>query len=137
MYYKGGNMLHTMRHVLCDDEAWRALLRGMNEAFWHETVTTEEFEDYICRTAGFDFRPFFDQYLRTTQIPILKFARGDGSVSVWWENVVPGFEVPILVWINGQERRVTVSENPRTIDLDETLETFELDRNFYMAVEGA
>lgn len=133
MYYKGGNMLHTMRHVLDDDELWLRTLRGMNEVFRHRTVTTEEFETYLCRTTGFDFGPFLDQYLRTTKIPVLAYEATDGGLSLWWENVVAGFEVPVVVRINGGERRVAVSEQPTVIALDSALETFELDRNFYMS----
>ena len=137
MYYKGGNMLHTMRHVLSDDELWRKLLRGINEEFRHRTVTTEEFEDYICRTTGFDFKPFFDQYLRTTDIPVLKYAPSEGALSLWWESVVPGFSVPVEVQINGRAQRVLVSQQRTMFEMDSALESFALDRNFFMHVEQA
>jgi aminopeptidase N len=29
MYYKGGNMLHTIRQIVNDDEKWRQILRGL------------------------------------------------------------------------------------------------------------
>ena len=35
MYSKGGNMLHTIRQIVGDDEKWRAILRGLNKTFWH------------------------------------------------------------------------------------------------------
>ena len=38
MYYKGGNMLHTIRQVVNDDEKWRQILRGLNKTFYHQTV---------------------------------------------------------------------------------------------------
>jgi len=136
MYYKGGNMLHTMRHVLNDDARWRAVLRGINREFWHETVTTGELEAYISRQAGFDFSLFFDQYLRTTDIPVLKYSSHGESVVVWWDNVVPGFTLPVLVKINGQDQRILASEQPLDIDLGAPLQSFELDRNFYMTVEA-
>ncbi|MCP3915263.1 MAG: M1 family metallopeptidase [bacterium] len=136
MYYKGGNMLHTMRHMLNDDVRWRSVLRGLNADFWHKTVGTEEFEAYISRAAGFDYSLVFDQYLRTTDIPVLKHAHQGPSLEVWWDNVVSGFQVPVLLRINGKEQRVTVSETPTTIGFDPPLESFELDRNFYMTVEA-
>lgn len=136
MYYKGGNMLHTMRHVLDDDEAWRGMLRGLNERFRHRTVTTEEFEDYVCRTTGFDFRPVFEQYLRTAELPLLRHEATADGLRVWFENVVPGFEVPVVLRIDGQARRVTVSEEPRLLDLGGPPTTVELDRNVYMDAAG-
>ncbi|QDV05805.1 Aminopeptidase N [Planctomycetes bacterium Poly30] len=135
MYYKGGNMLHTMRSIVNDDERWRRVLRGINEEFWHDTVKTEDFEAYISRETGFDFGPFFDQYLRTTKIPVLAYEGVDGGVRLWWKNVVPGFKVPVDVRLNGAEQRVIVSTKPTPIALGGPLESLELDRNFYMDVE--
>ena len=136
MYYKGGNMLHTMRHVLNDDAKWRSVLRGLNQEFWHKTIGTAEFEAYLNRESGFDFSLFFDQYLRTTKIPVLKYEVAGKSLSVWWDNVVPGFCVPVVVRINGKEHRVLVAEQPEKIALASKLKSFELDRNFYMTVEA-
>ena len=31
MYYKGGNMLHTIRQIIGDDAKWRGILRGLNQ----------------------------------------------------------------------------------------------------------
>lgn len=135
MYYKGGNMLHSMRHVLNDDAKWRQVMLGLNREFWHQTVTTEEFEAYFSRAAGYDFGPFFDQYLRTTDIPLLKQDVREGSLALWFADVVPGFSAPILLRINGMEKRVVVSEEPLEIELDGPLESFQLDRNFYMRTE--
>lgn len=136
MYPKGANILHTMRHVLDDDDKWHAVLLGLHEEFWHKTVTTAEFEAYISRVSGFDFSLLFDQYLRTPQLPLLKYSVKGKSVSVWFEDVVPGFRVPVVLRINGKEQRVLVSETPTEIALKSRLKSFELDRNFYMTVEA-
>ena len=50
MYDKGGNMLHTIRHVINNDIKFRKILRGLNETFYHQTVTTKQVEDYIICT---------------------------------------------------------------------------------------
>lgn len=134
MYYKGGNMLHTMRHMLNDDQKWREVLRGLNQKFWHQTVGTAEFEQYISRETGFDFGKVFDQYLRTTKIPQLNYKVDDDAVSIWWRNVVPGFQVPVVLTINGKQQRVLVAEEPYKVTLSEALQSLELDRNFYMTV---
>jgi len=41
-YYKGGNMLHTIRQLVDDDERWRQILRGLNETFRHRIVSRLE-----------------------------------------------------------------------------------------------
>jgi aminopeptidase N len=136
MYYKGGNMLHTMRHIVDDTERWRRVLRGLNETFWHKTIGTAEFEAYMSRECGFDFSRFFDQYLRTTKIPVLCHKQVDGGVSVWFENVVDGFAVPVLLHINGEGHRVTVGQEPVLVEIEGAVEDVELDRNFYMQSEA-
>ena len=135
MYYKGGNMLHTMRHMLGDDATWRRVLRGLNETFWHQTIGTEEFEAYMSRECGLDYSLVFDQYLRTTQIPVLQWRVGGGAVEASWGDAVDGFAVPVVVSINGVSRRATIGPGVTKLAFDGGFETFELDRNFYMRTE--
>lgn len=136
MYYKGGNMLHTMRHVLHDDAKWRTVLRGLNREFWHKTVGTAEFEAYMSRECGVDYGPIFAQYLRTKDIPVLVYEARDKAVAVWCEKVVPGFRMPVLLKVNGVEQRVTVGAEPQELAIEGALKSFELDRNFYMKLRA-
>ncbi len=132
MYYKGGNLLHTMRHVLNDDAKWRECLRGLGHTFWHQTVKTADFEAYMSKACGFDFSKVFDQYLRTTRIPLLHREAGADGVRVWFTDVVPGFKVPVLLHVDGEDRRVEVGEQPVAIPRAKSPKSIELDRNFYM-----
>src|SRR5688572_5774888 len=68
MYYKGGNMLHTIRQVIDDDEKFRSILRGLNSTFYHKTVTSKDVEEYMTKQSGKDLSKIFDQYLRNTKI---------------------------------------------------------------------
>ena len=71
MYYKGGNMLHMIRQIVNDDEKFRQLLRGLNKTFFHQTITTQQVEDYMSEHSGIDLSSLFDQYLRHTEVPKL------------------------------------------------------------------
>ena len=102
MYPKGGNMLHTIRHIINDDAKWLSILRGLNADFWHQSVTTEQIESYISTKAGIDFSKLFDQYLRTTNIPLLKYKVNGKTVEFIYERVVKGFAMPVRVAINGK-----------------------------------
>ncbi|HMJ48295.1 MAG TPA: M1 family metallopeptidase, partial [Ferruginibacter sp.] len=97
MYYKGGNMLHTIRQVIDNDEKFRKILRGLNETFYHQAVTTEQVEKYISKKAKHDFSKVFDQYLRTTKVPALEYKKEDNKISYRWTNTVPGFDLPLKV----------------------------------------
>jgi len=101
MYPKGGNMLHTIRQIIDDDARWRAILRGLNQTYRHQTVTGQQVEDDISREAGIGLSHVLEQYLTTTEIPELQY-RTDGA-TLWyrWANVVPGFDMPVRVQISG------------------------------------
>jgi len=106
MYPKGANMLHTIRQIVGDDARWRAILRGLNAAFWHQTVTGKQVEDYISREAGVDLSTVFAQYLTTTMIPEFDFKVAGGVLSYRWTNVVPGFAMQLAVNIPGLGDRI-------------------------------
>ena len=132
MYPKGGNMLHTIRHIINDDAKWLSILRGLNTDFWHQTVTTQQIESYITKKAGIDLSKVFDQYLRTTMIPVLKYKLNGKSVSFKYDQVVKGFAMPIRVTINGKEVTLTPTEVAQTLEFTEEIKTFEVNRNFYV-----
>lgn len=135
MYYKGGNLLHTLRHVINDDEKWRSILRGLNEKFYHQTVSTEEVESYISEQAGRDFSKYFDQYLRTTDIPRLVYSIDGKTLSFRFEDVVEGFEIPVKILVNGETHLITASQQPNSMEFAGEIESFEVDRNFYIRVK--
>ena len=104
MYYKGGNVLHTIRAVIGDDEKFRQILRGLNKDFYHKTVTSTEIEKYISKKSGIDFSKVFDQYLRKTQIPTLEYyfiadKKNKSKLRLYyrWIDCVKGFNMPVRV----------------------------------------
>jgi aminopeptidase N len=135
MYPKGGNMLHTIRHVINDDAKWLSILRGLNADFWHQTVSTEQVESYISRKAGVDLSKVFDQYLRRTEIPLFKYKVNGKTLSYSYERVVKGFAMPIRVAVNGKEVAITPNEAVQTFTFPEEIKTFEVNRNFYIDAE--
>jgi aminopeptidase N len=104
MYDKGANMLHTIRQVISDDKLFREILRGLNRDFYHQTVTSKQVEDYISGKAGKDLSKIFDQYLRTTMIPVLELKKDKDKLEFRWTNCIPGFNMPVRLtngkWIN-------------------------------------
>jgi len=97
MYYKGGNMLHTIRQVVNDDAKWRDALRGAQKTFWHQTISGAMLEQYLSRATGVDLSRIFEQYLTTTKIPVLEHRIEGSTLSYRWTNVVPGFDMPVRV----------------------------------------
>jgi aminopeptidase N len=106
MYPKGGEMLHTIRQIVGDDEKWRDILIGLNRTFWHQTVMGKQVEEYISSRAGRDLTKVFDQYLRTPMIPTFEYRIANDTLSYRWTTVVPGFDMPVEVALDGVEYTV-------------------------------
>ena len=100
MYFKGVNILHTVRQLVEDDEKWRQILRGLNKEFYHQTVTTAQVENYISEQSGIDLTQFWDQYLRTTMIPELEYTIDGNTLKFRYTAIVEGFDMPIQVHVN-------------------------------------
>lgn len=96
-YDKGAALVHMIRVLMNDDEKFRQLLRRLNKDFYHKMVTSAEVEAYIIRFTGLDLKPLFDQYLRTTNIPVLEYYMIGRRLKYRFKNAVPGFTLPISV----------------------------------------
>jgi aminopeptidase N len=102
MYYKGANMLHTLRQLFEDDEKWRQTLRGLNREFYHQTVSSKQIENFISSSYGQSLDKVFDQYLRTTLIPTFTYRILENQLLYKWENTIEGFNMPVRIFVNGE-----------------------------------
>ena len=134
MYSKGANMLHTLRQVVNDDEKWRGILRGLNRDFYHQTVTTQQIEDYLSKQSGKDLSRFFDQYLRDTRIPMLQYRLDKKKLTYRWANVVEGFDMPVKVYLNGKETWLEPTTEWKEMKKVKAGTTVTVDPNFYVTV---
>jgi aminopeptidase N len=132
MYNKGGNMLHTLRQILNEDEKWRTILRGLNSTFYHQTVTTKQIEDYLSKNVGLDLAPFFDQYLRDIRIPTFEYKFKNNTLSYRWTNCVPGFNIPIKVTLNGKEQWLKPQKEWTNLPQNARDLKVEVDKDFYV-----
>jgi aminopeptidase N len=136
MYYKGGNMLHTIRHVINDDEKFRSILRGLNSKFYHSVVITKQIENYMSEQSGKDLSKIFDQYLRTTMIPELEYKFTGDNMYYRWNNCVKGFDMPVK--LNGTSNdwlKATTEWKMVAVTADILKDGLKIDRNFYVTVK--
>ncbi len=107
MYYKGGNLLNMLREILNDDEKWRQILRGLNQEFYHQTVTTQQVESFISQAFGTDLKPIFDQYLRDERVPVLEYYYSDNqTLNYRWISCLPNFTMPVDVEVGEEKLRI-------------------------------
>ena len=131
IYYKAGNMIHTIRQVINNDEKFRNILRGLNKTFYHQTVTTKQIEDFISKQSGINFSKVFDQYLRTIKIPVLEYKINKGILSYRWTNCVPGFNMPVKI-LNEKGNLIFIHPNEKMQQLKTRLTELKVDENFYI-----
>jgi aminopeptidase N len=134
MYYKGGNMLHTIRQLVDNDEKWRTVLRGLNKTFFHKVVSGTEVEAYFSKATGIDLSKVFDEYLTTTMIPQLQYRISGSTLTYKWADVVPGFAMPVKVSLSdGATSLIHPTESWQTAKLSlKSPDTFHVDENFYV-----
>ncbi|WP_417856932.1 M1 family metallopeptidase [Xanthomarina gelatinilytica] len=133
MYYKGANMLHTLRQLIEDDEKWRDILRGLNKTFYHQTVTTQQIENYISEQSGIDLTAFFNQYLRDTRIPTLEYSIDNNQLRYRWINIVEDFDMPIQVTLDNNKQWIYPTAEWKTMSIED--HTMEVDLDFYVEVK--
>ena len=135
MYPKGGNLLHTIRQLVNDDEKWRRILRGIQSTFSRQTVLGEQVEAYIAEQSGLDLSKVFDQYLRDVRIPKLEYRIEGATLSYRWGDVVAGFAMPVEVKLpDGRTTTLRPTEEWQTLQLEKAGTTLEADPDYYVEV---
>jgi len=134
MYYKGANMIHTIRQIINNDYVFKEILRGLNKTFWHQTVTTRQVEEYFNEKTKMNFNKVFEQYLTHTSIPTLEYHIEGSQLKFRWVTDVENFNMPVKVTLtddgyrfiypgrNWQSTGITLSD-PKN---------FKVDPNFYV-----
>lgn len=128
MYPKGASMLHTIRQVINNDEKFREILRGINKDFYHQTVTTQQIENYISKKSGIDFSSIFNQYLRSVKVPVLEYSQNGEELKFRYINTVKNLILPIR--IDG-EQTINPTEEWQTVKL-KSGNPVQFNKNYYI-----
>ena len=136
MYNKGGNLIHTIRQIINNDQQFRSILIGLNKTFYHAVVTTKEVENYISEKSGIDFSKLFDQYLRTTKIPVLEYYFGNNELHYRWSNTIENFKMPIKYCLGKDKKECWLTpENKwqlKKMEDKTSLKKMQVNQNFYI-----
>lgn len=134
MYYKGANLLHTLRQLFDDDNLWREAFRGLNEEFYHQTVSSKQIEDYLSEISGKDLTAYFNQYVRDIRIPVLEYYFRDGTFYYRWGNIVNDFDMPIKVKLTENEEWIFPTNRWKNMESEST--EISINRNFYVGSQN-
>jgi aminopeptidase N len=145
MYYKASNMLHTIRQIIDNDTIFRNILIKLNQQYRYSTVTTQMIEKDFSVLSGKNLQKIFNQYLRTTQIPILEYKLEENSsgkeLLYRWTNCIDGFDMMIKLpvgrntyqWVQPDISWKSIrADTMNKEDLEQSL-----DSNFYVEYKHA
>lgn len=135
-YIKGWALLHMIRTIINDENLFIIILRGLNSEFKNKVVSSSDIERYISLKSNIQFKPLFDQYLRTAQIPILQCKIKGSSVEFKYVNCNVDFNMPIKTNWTG-DNWLYPTTNWQTINLSSVIDSIPLkiNPNFYLKLE--
>jgi len=134
MYNKGANLLQTIRQVINNDSVFRSVFRGLNKEFYHRTVTSKQVEAYFSKQSGKDLSLIFDQYLRTTNIPVLEYKKAGNVTSYRWTNTVEGFSMPVAIGTS-PAYWLSPTSSWKQVQLPEGYPMEAINKNFYIQLK--
>ncbi|WP_447769036.1 M1 family metallopeptidase [Sphingobacterium faecium] len=139
MYNKGGVLHNMIRTIIADDEKWRSILRGLNAKFYHQQVNYDDIVHYINQESGINFSSIFEQYVKTTAIPILSITESkDGKIHAKWKNTVANFQMPIPIGTSDNTlKAINITNDDQTLNIPNlTKENVKIDTfNYYIDVQ--
>lgn len=106
MYFKGANLLNTIRSIYNDDELWWKTLKDYTLTYRHQIIDTQTTEDFFDAATPVDLQPVFDQYLRHAALPELQLKKEGDTFFYRWKADVENFAMPLDVLIKGEEVRL-------------------------------
>ncbi|UAB86290.1 M1 family metallopeptidase [Zunongwangia sp. SCSIO 43204] len=116
MYFKGSNLLNTIRSIYDNDELWWDTFRDYTATYKHKIIDTKTVEDFFDKPIKTDLKPVFDQYLRHTRIPELQFRKEGKTFAYRWRADAEGFNMPVDVFIDGKETRLKPTMEWKKLD---------------------
>lgn len=99
MYYKGANMLHTLRTLVDDDDLWFAMLKNLYSYFDKSIVNSKQIEGFISKELKLNLTAFFNQYVRDSRVPVLEHKWVDKQLHYRWTNCISEFDMPLSVYL--------------------------------------
>jgi aminopeptidase N len=126
VYGKGALILHTIRNLINDSTLFFDILQTFySEHAAKSHVTTADFKEVLERKTGKNWDKFFEAYLYSRTIPVLKWYygsydmdKGSGKgysvpfVAAKWINVPDGFSMPVT--LNCKDSNISETINVTT-----------------------
>lgn len=118
MYFKGALMLHTIRNIVDNDEKWLSIIKSFAQDFKGKITQTDAVVKYFNEKTGKNLTSVFEQYLKTTKIPIFEYKIEEGKFKYRFDGVVENFSMPMVVEFGTTPMRLEASGQWETLVFD-------------------
>lgn len=135
MYNKTGNLIHMIRRIINDDEKFRSILRGLNKEFYHKSVNGTDIINYFNLQSGTDLTQVFNQYLKTTKIPVLEYQINGPTIKYRWTNCLEEFDMPVIAYAGKEIQLFPTTEWKTETIQGADLTGFRVDADFYISTK--
>ncbi|RFM26009.1 gluzincin family metallopeptidase [Deminuibacter soli] len=96
-------------------------------------VSTTDILPVLNQVTGRDFSKVFDQYLRSTNVPVLEYALRNDTLQYRWANCVDGFDMPVKITAGPQPARFIYPDTQwQKMPIGTGVAAIAADRNFYV-----
>ncbi|WP_165500431.1 M1 family metallopeptidase [Pedobacter psychroterrae] len=103
VYLRGWKLVHMLRTIVDNDEKFRKILRKICNRFYHESISSAQLESLFTKLSGRDLRLVFNQYLRTSNVPVLEYQLVGDTLRFRYTNCIPKFTMPIKTNLTGKQ----------------------------------
>jgi aminopeptidase N len=135
MYYKGTQILNTLRSAVDDDEKWWNMLKKFAVTNRYKIIESKDVIAFFSEETGLDLKPFFDQYLKQTAIPILELKTDDTNLQYRFMNTSDIFTLPIHLLINNEKTNLNPTSTWQTLKIKAASEVFFPQNLFYIKLK--
>ena len=118
-YNKGAWAMHTLRHVVNNDNLWWDTIKTFAKEYAKSNVNTKDFISHVENKTKMRLNYFFDQYFFDKRVPTLQYFQAGNQFHYRWADTVSDFAMPINIEINGQEKRIIPKTEKQTLTISE------------------
>ena len=118
-YNKGAWVMHTLRSTIDNDVLWRDIIKSFAVQHAKSHVKTADFQKHVEKKTDQNFAYFFDQYFFDHRPPKFEYYQDGDSLYYQWADVIPDFEMPLDISINGIEQRIYPASSVQALGIPE------------------
>ncbi|MGO3237549.1 MAG: M1 family metallopeptidase [Psychroflexus halocasei] len=112
MYYKGANMLHTIRSVVNNDELWWETLKEFHLNFQYQTIDKKQVITFFNEKLDMNLSSVFEHYITLAEIPTLEYRIAkNNELLLRWKSPITDFQMPIDYFIKSDKHRTMISSD--------------------------